>query len=269
MKQCTKELFELLAIIICIVLIAVCGFTAFCDNPPQLGTNEWRKVAWVNEQGQVNCPEVIATVAQQTTNEVKVLIAEEKARAAMAAARDATNVVKDVAAAIVKNDVRIYRKGALVSFDPFIDWDVEHDHILTCQFTVNKENNTCDFGYVATKDIGTTKPLIYEHDTLEDGVPRTDWDTVSADDITTPVNHEEEMEFAGLTYNKWYSLSIPYVGDNQHFYCIDMNTDTPEGDGMTLEIHGGFTGGFTGTVIDGSLEKTYKGGLLMGVRNVQ
>ena len=248
-------------------VIVFCAFFAKGDDTPGLGTNEWRKVAWVNEQGQVNCPEVIATVAQQTTNEVKVLIAEEKAQAAMAAARDATNVVKDVAAAIVKNDVRIYRKGALVSFDPFIDWDPEHDHILTCEF--KKNDTTCDFGYVATKDIGTTKPLIYEHDTLGDGVPRTDWDTISADDITTPVIHEEEREFAGLTYDKWYSLSIPYVGDNQHFYCIDMNTDTPEGDGMTLEIHGGFTGGFTGTVIDGSLEKTYKGGLLMGVRNVE
>lgn len=242
--------------------------TAKADTPP-LGTNEFRKVAWVNERGEVNVPEVIATVAQQTTNETNVIIANEKADAAMKAAADATNVVKDVAAAIVRNDVRIYRKGSLVSFDPFIDWDPDHDHILPTEFDPHKLQNRIYFGYVATKDIGVVKPLIYEHDTLGDGVPRTDWDLVSTDDISTPVVHEEEIEFSGLKYSRWYSLDITAYHDNQHFFCLDMNTDTPEGDGMTLNIHGGFTGGFTGTIVDGSLRKTYKGGLLMGVEYVE
>lgn len=232
-----------------------------------LGTNEFKKVAWVNERGEVNVPEVIATVAQQTTNETKIVIAEQAARSAASAARTATNAVKNVVAQMVANDVHIYRCGNLVSFEALINWDPARDILAICEFqSLENDRSRQLFGYIATQDIGTTKPRIKCSDTLL--TPNSDWEPLPDANVSAVTIHNEEKDYGGVKYSKWYSVEATDTPDNQHFYTVNMDIDNPEGDGMTLNISGGFTDGINGTFIDGSLRKTYKGGVMIGCEYV-
>lgn len=248
------------------IVIAFSIATAKADAP-QLGTNEFKKVAWVDQNGQVNVPEVIATVAQQTTNETKVLVAAQAAESAASAARTATNAVKNVVAQMVANDVHIYRCGNLVSFEALINWDPARDILAICEFqSLENDRSRQLFGYIATQDIGTTKPRVKYSDTLL--TPNSDWEPLPDADVSAVTIHNEEKDYGGVKYSKWYSVEATDTPDNQHFYVVNMDIDNPEGDGMTLNISGGFTDGVTGTFIDGSLRKTYKGGILVGIENV-
>ena len=248
----------------------VIGFaiaTAKADTPP-LGTNEFKKVAWVDEHGQVNVPEVIATVAQQTTNETKVLVAAQAAESAASAANTATNAVKNVVAQMVANDVHIYRLGTLVSFESLINWDPERDKLYVSKFeSLEQDRSRQLFGYIATQDLGTTKPRIKYSDTLL--TPVSDWEPLPDASVSGVTLHDEEVEYHNVKFSKWYSVEVTDTPDSQHFYCVNMDLDNPEGDGMTLNISGGFTDGVTGTFVDGSLRKTYKGGILVGIENVE
>lgn len=237
-------------------------------NADTLGTNEFKKVAWVNERGEVNVPEVIATVAQQTTNETKVIVAAQAAESAASAANTATNAIKNVLAQMVANDVHIYRCGNLVSFEALINWDPERDILAVCEFSsVLPDRSRQFFGYIASQDIGTTKPRIKCSDTLAN--PTSDWEPLPDSDVSAVTIHNEEKDYGGVKYSKWYSVEATDTPDNQHFYTVNMDIDNPEGDGMTLNVSGGFTDGVTGTFIDGSLRKTYKGGVLMRCENVE
>ena len=247
------------------VAVACSCLVANADTP--LGTNEFRKVAWVNERGEVNCPEVIATVAQQTTNETRILVAEQAARSAASAAQTATNAVKNVVAQMVANDVHIYRCGNLVSFEALINWDPERDQLIISKFeSLEPDRSRQLFGYVATQDIGTTKPRIKYSDTL--ATPNADWEPLPDASVSAVTLHNEEVDYRGVKFSKWYSVEATDTPDNQHFYTVNMSIDNPEGDGMTLNISGGFTDGVTKTFVDGSLRKTYRGGILVGCENV-
>ena len=261
------SIWQVLAPYVATALVIGFAIAAKSDTPPP-GTNEFKKVAWVDERGEVNVPEVIATVAQQTTNETKVLVAAQAAESAASAARTATNAVKNVIAQMVANDVHIYRCGNLVSFEALINWDPARDILAICEFSSLAPNRSRQlFGYIASQDIGTTKPRILASDTLLN--PTSDWEPLPDSAVSAVTIHNEEKEYHGVTYQKWYSVEAEDTPDNQHFYAVNMNIDNPEGDGMTLNISGGFTDGVTGTFVDGSLRKTYKGGILVGIENVE
>ena len=247
------------------IVIAFSIATAKADNPP--GTNEFKKVAWVDEHGQVNCPEVIATVAQQTTNETKIIVAAHAAQSAAQAADSATNAVKNIVAQMVANDVHIYRCGNLVSFEALINWDPERDKLYISRFeSLTPDRSVQLFGYLATQDIGTTKPRVKWSDTLS--APNSDWEPLPDTAVSEVTLHNEEIDYHGVKFSKWYSVEVSDYPDNQHFYVVNMDIDNPEGDGMTLNVSGGFTDGVTGTFTDGSLRKTYKGGILVRIENV-
>lgn len=254
----------------CVVIIVLLSLLLVfgCDARAQgLGTNEFRKVAVVDEHGRVNVPEVIATVAQQTTNETKVLVAAQAAQSAASAANNATNAVKNVVAQMVANDVHIYRCGNLVSFEALINWDPARDKLIISKFeSLELDSSRQLFGYIATQDLGTTKPRIKYSDTLL--APSADWETLPDASVSAVTLHNEEVDYRGVKFSKWYSVEATDTPDNQHFYVVNMDLDNPEGDGMTLNVSGGFTDGVTGTFVDGSLRKTYKGGILVGVENV-
>lgn len=248
------------------VVVILIARTTNADEPP-LGTNGFRKVAWVDQHGEVNVPEVIATVAQQTTNETKVLVAAESAQAAKASAQTATNAVKNLVVQMVANDVHIHRCGNLVSFEALVNWDPERDILAICEFSsLEPDRSRQLFGYVASQNIGTTKPRILASDTLSDAV--LDWTPLPDADVSAVTVHDEEKDYGGVKYSKWYSVEASDTPDNQHFYVVNMSIDNPEGDGMTLNISGGFTDGVTGTFVDGSLRKTYKGGILVRIEYV-
>lgn len=248
------------------LVIAFAIATANASEPP--GTNEFKKVAWVNERGEVNVPEVIATVAQQTTNETKVLVAAQAAESAAQAAHTATGAVKHVVAQMVADDVHIHRCGNLVSFEALVNWDPARDILAVCEFqSLAPDRSRQLFGYIASQDIGTTKPRILASDTLATAV--SDWEPLPDADVSAVTIHSEEKDYGGVKYSKWYSVEAADTPDNQHFYSVNMGLDNPEGDGMTLNVSGGFTDGVTCTFVDGSLRKTYRGGILVRMEYVE
>lgn len=261
-------LWQVLAPWVFAVAVVALGVSMLRADTQPLGTNEFKKVVWVDEHEQVNAPEVIATVAQQTTNETKVLIAAAAAEAAASSANTATNAVKNLVAQMAENDVHIFREGNLVSFEALINWDPERDILAICEFeTLASDRSRQLFGYIASKDINTTKPRILASDTLLN--PKSDWEPLPDSDVSAVTIHNEEKDYNGVKYSKWYSVEANDTPDNQHFYSVEMSIDNPEGDGMTLNISGGFTDGVTGTFVDGSLRKTYKGGILVRIENVE
>lgn len=234
---------------------AFCAFANIVSN----------KVVFVDEQGRNNAPEVIANIARQTTNETQVLIAAAKADAASNAATQATNVVADVVAAIVANEVVIYRKGCLSSFQPLVAF-TDDDRLTICEVSLDNANEEITIGYVCTADLGTTKPTVRASDVL---TQKKDFGEMADSDVSEVTLHNEEREIGGQTYSQWYSVTIPKPDDAEYFYYIKMDGDTQGGSGYTLDIANGITGGYTGTVTDGSFRKTYVGGILMSATEVE
>lgn len=241
------------------LLALLCGFSLVSVRADEVTVSN--KVLFVDENGQTNAPEVLADVAAQARNEVAITIAAEKAEAAAIAANEATNIVATVAANIVANEVRIFRKGSLSSFSPLVVFDEEHDKFIISSF--DKGATQITFGYVCTVDIGSIKPAVRASNTLAS--PTKDWEPLPEATVSAPTIHNETVELDGVTFNKWYSITIPTPTDGQYFYLIEMNPDAPDGDGLTLNIVGGITGGVTGVFEIGSKTYTFKGGLLMGV----
>lgn len=221
------------------------------------------KVVFVNQDGEINAPEVVATVGLQAANETQVLISAAKAEAAEAAANETQEVIRDVVANIVANSVVIYRKGFMASFDKLISYDPEKDKLLICDFRMNNAAHTATISYVATFDCGSVKPLVLGSDNLLS--PTADWGIMDDASVSDVVVHNDKRMYGGIEYSKWYEITVPFDIDGQHFYVIGIDGDTPDGDGATLDVVNGFTGGFTGTVVEGNLTKVYKGGLLMSV----
>jgi hypothetical protein len=71
----------------------------------------------------------------------------------------------------------------------------------------------------------------------------------------------------GTVYNYMYSIKFWMPSASQGFYIVYLDADAASGDGMTFDITGGITGGYTGDVLCGGDTLTFKGGLLMGVKS--
>jgi hypothetical protein len=53
---------------------------------------------------------------------------------------------------------------------------------------------------------------------------------------------------------------------SQGFFIVYLDADAADGDGMTFDISGGITGGYTGDVVVGADKLSFKGGLLMEIK---
>lgn len=237
-----------------------------CVSARAEGVTVTNKVVMVDEEGRNNAPEVLADLARQATNEVKVVVAAAAAEAAQKAADEASGIVGDVVASITKNEVRVFRKGYMSSFAPLIVF-TDDDTLEICEFTIDKARSVAVIGYVSTVNWGALKPQIRAADSLTS--PKADWAVKADGDVSAVTLHDEQRTQGGVTYSLWYSVEVKLTDSNQHFYAIEMNPDAPSGDGLTLDVKNGFTGGFTGEIADGGKVKTFRGGLLMSVRDAE
>lgn len=245
-----------------VALLALVGAFS-CVSARAEAVEKRNKVVMVDEEGNNNAPEVLADLAAQAQNEAKVLVAAAAAEAAQKATDEATAIVGDVVASITRNEVRVFRKGYMSSFAPLIVF-TDDDTLAICEFTMNRASNTATIGYVSTVNWGALKPQVKAADSLSS--PRADWDVMADTAVSAVTIHNETRTEGGVTYSVWYSVDVQLVNDNQHFFAIEMNPDTPSGDGLTLDVKNGFTGGFTGELTESGMVKTFKGGLLMSVR---
>lgn len=220
-------------------------------------------VITIDQDGNVNKTNVLADAGQMAANAVKVEIAAQAATAAAQAAVEGSNTINAIAANIVANEVRIYRKGSMSAFEALALYD-ENDKVYISGIEINKPKGYNSISYVSTVDWGSVKPIVRTINTLSD---RADFVEVDDSAVSAPVEQTGSFNYHGDTFNKQWTITVPKL-DWQHFYYIDLDADAPEGTGATLDVKGGFTGGFTGDIIEGNIIKTYKGGLLMEVRNV-
>ena len=227
-------------------------------------------VMMVDQRGHLNV-EGVASVAQVATNAVKVQIAEAKAEAAKQTAQGVTNALQAVASNIMSNNVVIYRSGFSDSFAALVIF-TENDVLEICEARWREKSAArivVDVDYVTTANLGTVKPVVMYRNTLDNlQNGQYDFDELDETNITTPVYHAEQREYSGQTFAGYYSITatIPNPsGTSSYFLWIKATGDTPSGDGTTLDLPNGVTGGFTGDLVWGDKVLTFKGGVLKGV----
>lgn len=224
-------------------------------------------VVTVDQRGNLNV-EGVASVADVATNAVKATIAEQKAAAAQQTARGVTNAINAVVENIMSNNVVIYRCGFSDSFAALVIV-TENDVLATTEarwVEVTAARIVVEVEYVCTADIGIVKPIVFVHNTIDGG--RTDFDALADANVTTPVYHQGERTYGGQTFAGYYTITatIPNPsGTLSYFLWIKVDADMPSGDGTTLDLPNGVTGGFTGEYTWGDKTLIFVGGVLRSV----
>lgn len=208
----------------------------------------------------------IASVEDVATNAAKAVVAKQKAQIAQQTAAAVSNSIDVVVQNLMANNEVIYRSGFSDSFAPlvvFTDSDVLA--IVDARWTERSAARlVVAVDYVCTVNLGTAKPTIMHRETL---ASRPDFAALADANVTDPVYHAEERQFGGQTFAGYYTVvaTIPNPAPSSYFLWIKCETDAPSGDGATLDLQNGVTGGVTGEYEWGDRVLTFRGGFLMGV----
>ena len=228
-------------------------------------------VLMVDQRGNLNV-EGVASVADVATNAVKVQIAEAKATAAQDTARGVTNAINAVVENIMSNNVVVYRSGFSDSFAALVVFT--EDDILAITEARWTERTAArivvEVDYVSTADLGAIKPAVLHHNSLDGG--RANFEELDEANVSAPVYHAESRTYDGQTFAGYYTITatIPNPASaTSYFLWIRADADAPSGDGTTLDLPNGVTGGVSGEYVWGDKVLTFRGGVLKGVRNVE
>jgi hypothetical protein len=226
------------------------------------------KVVFVDQAGKINAPEVVASVADMTSNRTEIAIANAAAQTAGKAAREAQKMIDTTVSSIVANELVIYRQGFTDSLGVMVVLPPDTKCRITA-FTPNvasdgKGNVQHEIVYATTADASAVPPGIKHASTLN----FKDVEFRILDASIKKTNLETTYEDVdGTVYNYMYSIKFWMPSASQGFYIVYLDADAASGDGMTFDITGGITGGYTGDVLCGGDTLTFKGGLLMGVKS--
>lgn len=231
------------------------------------GADTTNTVLMVDQNGSLNV-DGIASVENVASNAAKVAIAEQKAQIARDTATAVSNSIDAVVQNLMVNNEVIYRSGFSDSFAPlvvFTDSDVLA--IVEARWTERSAARlVCEIDYVCTINLGAMKPTVMHRETI--GGPRTDFSALADANVTEPVFHAEQREYSGQTFAGYYSVTatIPNpASTTAYFLWIKCEADAPSGDGATLDLPNGVTGGRSVTVELGNKTLTWVGGVLMEV----
>ena len=227
------------------------------------------KVVFVDQHGQINAPEVVASVADMTSNKTEIAIAQAAAKAAEEAARKGTNLVDATVKAITDNEFVVYRRGYTDSLGVMVVLPPDTKCRIT-KFTPNvatdgNGNVQHELVYATTADASAVPPGIKHASTIEGGRDAMKILDTTIEKTNLSTTYEDT---AGNVYNYMYSVKFWLPVDSQGFFIVYLDADAASGDGMTFDITGGVTGGYTGEVYIRGNDETliFKGGLLMAVR---
>lgn len=228
--------------------------------------NVTNTVMMVDQRGNLNV-EGVASVADVAMNAVKVQIAEAKADAAQATAQGVTNALQAVASNIMSNNVVIYRSGFSDSFAALVVFSPDDKIVISEIRPLETSAATVRVAleYVSTADIGALKPIVMANNTLGGA---TQFAEVADANVTDPVYHNTPKTIGADTFDGYYSMTVTIPNPDsgaQYFFWIKVNADAPSGDGTTLDLPNGVTGGYTGDVVWGDKVLTFRGGVLKGV----
>lgn len=228
-------------------------------------------VMMVDQRGNLNV-EGVASVEDVATNSVKAQIAEAKAEVAQKTAQGVTSAIGTVVENIMSNNVVVYRSGFSDSFAALVVF-TEDDILAIVEARFIEKTDArivVEVDYVSTADLGAVKPAVFNHNTLDGG--RANFDELPESNVTAPVYHAEERTFNGQTFAGYYTITatIPNPsGTSSYFLWIKADADAPSGDGTTLDLPNGVTGGISGEYVWGDKVLTFRGGVLKGVRNAE
>ena len=228
-------------------------------------------VMMVDQRGNLNV-EGVASVEDVATNAVKAQIAEAKAEVAQKTAQGVTSAIGTVVENIMSNNVVVYRSGFSDSFAALVVF-TEDDILAIVEARWIEKTDArivVEVDYVSTADLGAVKPAVLHHNTLDGG--RANFDELPESNVTAPVYHAEERTFNGQTFAGYYTITatIPNPsGTSSYFLWIKADADAPSGDGTTLDLPNGVTGGISGEYVWGDKVLTFRGGVLKGVRNAE
>lgn len=231
--------------------------------------NVTNTVVMVDQRGNLNV-EGVASVADVATNAVKVQIAEAKAEAAQTTARGVTNAINAVAENIMSNNVVVYRSGFSDSFAALVIFTDDDILEITEARWIEKTaaRIVVEVDYVSTANLGTVKPAVMHHNSLNGG--RANFEELAEANVTAPIYHAEERTYDGQTFAGYYTIraTIPNpASTTSYFLWIKVDADAPSGDGTTLDLPNGVTGGVSGEYVWGDKVLTFRGGVLKGVRD--
>ena len=233
--------------------------------------NVTNTVLMVDQNGNLNV-EGVASVADVATNSVKAQIAEAKADAAQATAQGVSGAINAVVDNIMSNNVFVYRSGFSDSFAPLVAVS-ESDILAVCDIRKLESSSTrivVAIDYVTTVNLGTVKPAVMFREALEG--PRDNFSELPDGMVSAPEYHQGTHTFAGQTFTDYYTITATIQNPTywaSHFFWIKAELDAPSGDGTTLDLPNGVTGGVTVEVTWGDKVLTFVGGLLKGVRDAE
>lgn len=227
------------------------------------------KVVFVDQHGKLNAPEVVASVADMTSNRTEIAIANAAAQTAEKAALEAKSQIETTIASIVANELVIYRQGFTDSLGVMVALPPDTKCRVT-KFTPNvatdgNGNVQHEIVYATTADASAVPPAV-KHASTMSVTEKTEFKVLDTTiEKTTLSTTYEDLD--GTIYNYMYSIKFWMPAASQGFYIVYLDADAASGDGMTFNIVGGITGGYTGDILCGSDTLTFQGGLLMGVKN--
>jgi hypothetical protein len=226
------------------------------------------KVVFVDQAGKINAPEVVASVADMTSNRTEIAIANAAAQTAEKAAKEAQKMIDTTVSSIVANELVIYRQGFTDSLGVMVVLPPD----TKCRITSFKPNVATDGNgnvqhelvYATTADASAVPPAVKHASTLagEDTEFKILDTSIEKSNLSTTY---EDVD--GTVYNYMYSIKFWMPSASQGFFIVYLDADAASGDGMTFDIKGGITGGYTGDIDVGADTLTFKGGLLMGVKS--
>lgn len=254
-----------------ILSAAMAAFASLCSFGDTIDTASTvtisNRVLMVDEDGNLNVSNVLATVAQMTTNETMLVLAQASAEAAEKAAYEGTNIVQGVVSEIMAQQLVIYRRGFNDSFGTITVFSPSDDVVVTdieVPEVVSDEGlKAVDITYAATLDVGALAPGFLYSSTLTN---KADMAELASSNIDPPEQvSAESITMNGNVYAYSYKVRIWVPQEDQGFFVIYMDADEPDGDGSAVNIYGGQKGGFTGSTVWGSNQMTFVGGFLMSV----
>ena len=245
-------------------LFAFLSFAAVASlaNAAEVVSN---KVVFVDQHGTINAPEVVASVADMTSNRTEIAIAQAAAQTAERAAREGTNLVAQTVCDITENEFVVYRQGFTDSLGVAVVFPPDTKCVIS-EFRPNVAtdgagNAQHEIIYATTADASAVPPAVKHSSTIGGKSVMKILDTP-----TEKTNISGSYEAAdGTVYDYMYSVKFWMPAAAQGFFIVYLEADAADGAGMTFDIKGGITGGRTANIDfgGGQAPGIFIGGLLM------
>lgn len=254
-----------------IISAAMAAFASLCSFGDTTDTASTvtisNRVLMVDELGNLNVTNVLATVAQMTTNETMLVLAQASADAAAKAANEGTNIVQGVVSEIMAQQLVIYRRGFNDSFGTITVFSPNDDVTVTdieVPDVISDDGlKAVDITYAATLDVSAVAPGFLYSSTLTN---KADMAELASSYIDPPEQVvAEAVTVNGKVYAYSYKVRLWVPHEDQGFFVIYMDADEPDGDGSAVNIYGGQKGGLTVTTVWGSNQMSFVGGFLVDV----